>query len=262
MTELVVTAGEITAYRNAVRSTLDAAVVEGASPVHAFVLAHQSFDKALGEVTPDGEQPAKVHLGQEIRLHRPLRADERVTVDVAVRGARREANGIRVALRSVIAAADGSPIAELVTAAMLVGASAPEPFGDLPASATYRGDSSRTTIVTQRIPVELPVLYAHVSGDHNPIHLDPDAARAAGFPGVIAHGISVLALVCEEAVDRFADGDPARVRGVGVRFAKPVLPDEPLEIAFQPGESVVCFSCKTPQGPALKSGWVSLDKEV
>jgi hypothetical protein len=80
---------------------------------------------------------------------------------------------------------------------------------------------------------------------------------------VIAHGVSVLALVCEEAVDRYAGGDPARVRGVGVRFARPVPPDEPLEIVFQPGEDgVVCFSGKTPQGPALKSGWVVLDKEV
>ena len=262
MTELVVTAGELAAYRKAVRSTLDNETVAGASPVHAFVLAHQSFDKALGEVTPDGEEPAKVHLGQEIRLHRPLRADERVTVDVSVVGARREPTGVRVALRSVIAAVDGSPIAELATSALLVGASAPEPFGELPPAATYRGDSSRTTVVTQRIPVELPVLYAHVSGDDNPIHLDPDAARAAGFPGVIAHGISVLALVCEEAVDRFAGGDPARVRGIGVRFAKPVLPDEPLEIAFQPGDDAVCFSCKTPRGPALKNGWIGLDKEV
>lgn len=36
--------------------------------------------------------------------------------------------------------------------------------------------------------------YAEASGDHNPIHLDPAAASAAGFPGVIAHGMLTAGL--------------------------------------------------------------------
>ena len=35
--------------------------------------------------------------------------------------------------------------------------------------------------------------YAEASGDRNPIHLDPETARAAGFPDVIAHGMLVMA---------------------------------------------------------------------
>lgn len=34
--------------------------------------------------------------------------------------------------------------------------------------------------------------YATASGDHNPIHLDEDAARAAGLPGTIVHGMLVM----------------------------------------------------------------------
>ena len=31
-------------------------------------------------------------------------------------------------------------------------------------------------------------LYAGAGADHNPIHVDDEAAKAGGLPGVIAHG--------------------------------------------------------------------------
>ncbi|WP_150293239.1 MaoC/PaaZ C-terminal domain-containing protein [Sphingobium estronivorans] len=45
-------------------------------------------------------------------------------------------------------------------------------------------------------------LYCGASGDHNPIHVDLDFARSAGFPDVFAHGMLVMAylgLMLEEA---------------------------------------------------------------
>ncbi len=36
-------------------------------------------------------------------------------------------------------------------------------------------------------------LYCGASGDHNPIHVDIDFARAAGMPDVIAHGMLSMA---------------------------------------------------------------------
>ena len=49
-------------------------------------------------------------------------------------------------------------------------------------------------------PLELPALtrttlalYAGASGDHNPIHIDIDFARAAGMPDVFAHGMLSMA---------------------------------------------------------------------
>jgi len=36
-------------------------------------------------------------------------------------------------------------------------------------------------------------LYAGASGDHNPLHIDVEAARAAGLDDVIAHGMLVMA---------------------------------------------------------------------
>jgi len=50
----------------------------------------------------------------------------------------------------------------------------------------------RRQLVTQ----ELISAYAQASGDHNPIHLDPNYAREAGLPSTIAHGLLTLGMGC------------------------------------------------------------------
>jgi acyl dehydratase len=66
--------------------------------------------------------------------------------------------------------------------------------------------------------------YADASGDHNPIHVDPDFARSVGLPGTIAHGLLDMAILTE-AVARWAGGYD-RVSSLACRFSKPLLPGE------------------------------------
>jgi acyl dehydratase len=259
-----VSVSELAAYRDAVRSALGAPAPDGtspmASPVHPFVLAHQAFELAFGTIgaaREDGSEPSRVHLSQEIRADRLLLPDERITVEVDLLGARREAGGVRVAMRAVLVGADGVTFAELVTGALLGGAVTPEPFGELPPFPAHR-NKTEPSVLTRQITVDSVRRYAEASGDDNPIHLDDTAARAVGFDRVIAHGMSVLAMVCEEIVDRHAGGDAARVRDIGVRFSTPVAPDEPIDITLQPDGDTICFTCRTPRGLALKGGWVTL----
>ncbi|MGW2058525.1 MaoC/PaaZ C-terminal domain-containing protein [Streptomyces sp. NPDC001840] len=268
-----VTAEEIAAYRSAVRAELPVAKDELASPVHAFVLAHTVAERTVEALTADEPGPVSVvHLSQDIRCHRLVQPGETVTVRLEVLGARREARGTRVALRSRLTGdgaaggdvhEDAEPFAELVTSALLVGATALEPFGDIAAGAAAPAPSgSGEPATTVHEPTaEWIRRYAHASGDENPIHLDEEAARAAGFDSVIAHGMSVVALAVEEITDRYADGDASRVRGIGGRFSAPVAPGEPLRVELQPDASgrVVRFTCRTPAGPAVKSGWVELE---
>jgi acyl dehydratase len=63
--------------------------------------------------------------------------------------------------------------------------------------------------------------YAEAAGDHNPIHLDPHAAAAAGLPGTIAHGMLVMGLATS-AVESWA-GAPATVEECGARWTRPVV---------------------------------------
>jgi acyl dehydratase len=66
--------------------------------------------------------------------------------------------------------------------------------------------------------------YAEASGDHNPIHLDDEAARAAGLPGVIAHGMLGMAQLANFVVG-YA-GDHRRLRRLRCRFSGMVLPGD------------------------------------
>lgn len=58
-------------------------------------------------------------------------------------------------------------------------------------------------------------LFAGASGDHNPIHIDIDAAQAAGLPDVIGHGMYSMAMLA-----RVLTGwaPQAAIRQFGVRF--------------------------------------------
>jgi acyl dehydratase len=60
--------------------------------------------------------------------------------------------------------------------------------------------------------------YASVSGDHNPIHTNPIAAKLFGFPTVIAHGMFSAAAVLANIEGQLPDA----VR-YSVRFGKPVV---------------------------------------
>ena len=63
--------------------------------------------------------------------------------------------------------------------------------------------------------------YADASGDHNPIHVDADFARAVGLPGAIAHGLLSMGILAQ-ALARWSGG-PANVESLSVRFSKPLV---------------------------------------
>ena len=61
--------------------------------------------------------------------------------------------------------------------------------------------------------------YAAASGDDNPIHQDPAAARAAGLPDVVAHGMFVLGLAMRAVAEWTGD----TVTDYRARFVRPVV---------------------------------------
>src|ERR1700733_8333619 len=59
-------------------------------------------------------------------------------------------------------------------------------------------------------------LYCGASGDHNPMHVDSDFARKAGFPDVFAHGMLVMAYLGQALTDAVA---PSAIRSFSTRFS-------------------------------------------
>ncbi len=71
-------------------------------------------------------------------------------------------------------------------------------------------------------------LLYRMCGDRNPLHSDPGFAAAAGFPRPILHGLCTYGMTCKALVDTVLDGDAARVRSYGARFAGVVFPGETI----------------------------------
>ena len=58
-------------------------------------------------------------------------------------------------------------------------------------------------------------LFAAASGDHNPLHLDADVARSAGFDRPVVHGMLTMAYAGRLFTRHFG---PGRVRSLQTRF--------------------------------------------
>jgi len=69
---------------------------------------------------------------------------------------------------------------------------------------------------------EQAALY-RLSGDYNPLHIDPDFSAVGGFKTPILHGLCFFGIATKHVVRRFG-----AVKNVKVRFAGPVIPGQTL----------------------------------
>jgi acyl dehydratase len=84
------------------------------------------------------------------------------------------------------------------------------------------------------IELELPsleqaALIYRLSGDYNPLHADPEVARAAGFTRPILHGLCTFGMAAHAIVKSCCGYDAARIKSMAVRFTAPVYPGETIK---------------------------------
>lgn len=73
----------------------------------------------------------------------------------------------------------------------------------------------------------LALIY-RLNGDQNPLHVDPEFARAAGYPQPILHGLATLGIATHALLKACCAYDPARLTGIEVRYTSPVFPGDLL----------------------------------
>jgi (3R)-3-hydroxyacyl-CoA dehydrogenase / 3a,7a,12a-trihydroxy-5b-cholest-24-enoyl-CoA hydratase / enoyl-CoA hydratase 2 len=91
---------------------------------------------------------------------------------------------------------------------------------------------------------ENQALLYRLSGDANPLHADPDFARAFGFERPILHGLCTLGIAVRQIVGRLCDNAPQRVKGVRARFSGSVYPGETLVTEMWKADHRILFQSK------------------
>lgn len=70
-----------------------------------------------------------------------------------------------------------------------------------------------------------------LSGDYNPLHIDPEVARAVGFEqGPILHGLCTFGFIGRTIVQQLCNGRAGSLRSLTAQFRKPIWPGEVLKL--------------------------------
>lgn len=174
-----------------------------------------------------------LHAEQSLQMHKPLPVEGTLRGELSVdeiydKGASKGA--ILYMTRKLFDAGTGDLIATMCNVAFLRGdggfggksEGAPKPR---PVPADRGADQS----VALANPRNQALIY-RLSGDYNPLHIDPEIAAIAGFNRPILHGLCHYGMAGRALIATLCEDDPSRLLRLDCRFTSPVYPGEPLHV--------------------------------
>jgi acyl dehydratase len=87
---------------------------------------------------------------------------------------------------------------------------------------------------------EMALIY-RLSGDPNPLHVDPEIAKAAGFPRPILHGLGTFGVAAHAILKSICGYDPSSLKAMAARFSAPVFPGETIRTELWRDGTIVSF---------------------
>jgi len=194
-----------------------------AHPLLAVRLLRGLMPNVLGDPELNCDQSRLVHGEQRFEYRRAIRPDDAVQLRGEILAVEDKHSGQVLRVRQELTV-DGT-LAVVGRSTAFIRALRPPPARPAKQAVAGTADPSGDLLFSEATQVtsEQAQRYAQASGDHNPIHLDRGAARAAGFDDVILHGTCTLAFALRAVVNGVLDGDPEPLKSVSVRFSGPVI---------------------------------------
>lgn len=176
--------------------------------------------------------PGVVHVSNQMRQHRPVAITEILNLAAAAQNLRPHRRGVLVDLRNQALVGD-EVVWEGVSTYLAPGAKL---SGDTGTESTQTDSppqfTGRDPLGIWRLPATLGKDYRRVSGDPNPIHTNPLAARAFGFARPIIHGMWTHARLLATLGTRLPLAYQAEVW-----FTRPILLPAKVGVSWEPTTS-------------------------
>ena len=103
-------------------------------------------------------------------------------------------------------------------------------------------------------------LLFRLTGDRNPLHVDPARAAKAGFEVPILHGMCTYGVACHAILKTICDYDYTLISGFEARFSAPVRPGDTITTDMWQDGNVISFRCtvKDRDSVVLRNGKCTL----
>jgi acyl dehydratase len=123
-------------------------------------------------------------------------------------------------------------------------------------------DAPPTFVLEEVTSPEQALLY-RLSGDHNPLHADPDFARRVGFErGPILHGLCTFGFMVRHVAKALCGGDTNRLRSFEAQFRRPVWPGDTLVTegwVVRPGAVALRVKVRERDEAVITAAWAQFD---
>jgi hypothetical protein len=196
-----------------------------ALPTLPVVAVSRIFLEMTGVLGISGK--ARVHGEQRLVLHRPPPSRGRIRVEASVTGVWDKGEGAVIDVAAALAV-DGEPLATATFASFVRGGGG---FGGERGSGlrVAAPDGPPTLVVEDEMSWNQALLY-RLTGDLNPLHVDPVFAAESGFEQPIAHGLCTYGFAVRMAMKGLGWRRPAEIAEANCRFVSPVFPGQSLRL--------------------------------